>query len=122
MLDENIKNIHSEETENKPTPEKTQEVTESDDQPTLENTEKVSEQQEDVAEVIENKDNEEVSSSDGNEETKAVEDKIEVKTSENELEATPVTETKQKEIPKQVDYSVLSLEELVSSLKKLIKK
>ena len=122
MLDENIKNIHSEETENIPTPEKTQEVTESDDQPTLENTEKVSEQQEDVAEVIENKDNEEVSSSDGNEETKAVEDKIEVKTSENELEATPVTETKQKEIPKQVDYSVLSLEELVSSLKKLIKK
>ena len=164
MLDENIENIPTEETENIPTPDKTQEVTESDIQPALENTGKVSEQQEEVAEVIENKEseeteniptpdktqevtesdiqpalenidkvseqqeeinnkeNEEVNSSGVTEETKEVADKDEDKTTEKEIEAVPLAEKKSKETPKLEDYSVLSLEELVTSLQKLIKK
>jgi hypothetical protein len=117
-----IENKESEGTDNIPTSEKTKEVTESDDQPTLENTVKVSEKQETVAEVIENKENEELNSSDITEKAKEDADKVEAKTSEKEIEVAPIVEKQPKETSKLEDYSVLSLEELVSSLQKLIKK
>jgi len=112
----------AEESENIPTSEKTQEVTVSDDQPILENTKNDTEQHEDVVEVIENKESKDANSSDFIEETKEVEDKVDTKTPKKEIDTAPVVETKTKEKSKLEDYSVLSLEELVSSLQKLIKK
>lgn len=120
MLDENIKNIPTEETEKKPTSEKPEDVKKTDNKSIVEDVDKVSSKQENV---VKNTENDALKKSDSNEPIEQT-DKVEeskVNKQEDQTEVIPVPKVKPKEKLKSIDYSILSLEDLVLAFQKLIK-